>query len=196
MQKRDAMIGTFLQSFSAATDALVANLPISAGFIGVLFGIQLINALCGYRLNTLGIWPRKPLGWIGIPFSPFLHGNFTHFIFNAVPLFAFSNFILLQGTRIFYAATVAIILLSGILIWLFGRRGIHVGASALIMGYLGFILVGVYYHPTALSIMVGGVCLFYFGGVLMNLLPSQDKRVSWEGHVYGFLAGVITAYFI
>ena len=190
------MLDTFLQSLSAATASLVSNLPISLGFIGILFAIQIINAVSAYRLNKLGIWPRQSLGWIGIPFSPFLHGNFTHFIFNAVPLFAFSNFILLQGARVFYISTVSIIILSGILIWLFGRRGIHVGASALIMGYLGFILMGVYYHPTALSIIAGGVCLFYFGGVLMNLLPSHDKHVSWEGHIYGFLSGVVTAYFL
>lgn len=159
-----------------------------------MLGIHILNGLLNHRLNILGIWPRKKWGWIGIPFSPFLHANFTHLIFNAVPLFVLSNFILLSGEKVFYAATIDIIVISGVLTWLLGRRGIHVGASALIMGYLGFIMVGIYHHPTPLSIVIGAVCVFYFGGIFMNLFPSEDRRVSWEGHIFGFLAGIATAY--
>ncbi|OGT33941.1 MAG: hypothetical protein A3C44_02615 [Gammaproteobacteria bacterium RIFCSPHIGHO2_02_FULL_39_13] len=173
---------------------MVAHLPITVGFIGILVGVQIINAMMGYRLNVLGIWPRKPLGWIGIPFSPFLHGNFTHLIFNAVPLFIFSNFILLQGEMVFWHTSILIILLSGILTWALGRNGVHVGASSLIMGYLGFILIGIYHKPTVLSVIIGVTCLFYFSGMLSNLFPSEDKRVSWEGHVFGFIAGITVAF--
>ncbi len=146
------------------------------------------------RLNILGIHPRTEWGFVGIPFSPFLHGDFSHLIFNAIPLFIFSNFILLQGANLFYMATGIIILISGLLIWLFARPGIHIGASSLIMGYFGFILIDIYLKPTALSIAIGLTALFYFGGMFSSLFPDRDKQISWEGHVFGFIAGLITAW--
>lgn len=184
----------FLQSFFQAVAQLHQYLPISAGLVGVLFVIQLINWIVRYRLNILGIWPRTKWGWIGIPFSPFLHGNWGHLILNALPLFIFSNLILLQGLRQYLTVSVIIIVLGGFLIWVFGRRGIHVGASALIMGYLGFIAIGIYYKPTPLSFVVGIISVFYFSAMFMNLFPSQDKRVSWEGHLLGFMSGIAAAY--
>src|SRR3990167_5015846 len=152
-------MGTFLESFSQALQQLNHDLPYTLGLIGLLFVIQILNMMLGYRLNVLGIWPRKKWGWLGIPFSPFLHGNFTHFLFNSFPLFMFSNFLLLYGEKTFFIATIFIILVGGFLVWLFGRPGVHIGASTLIMGYLGFISVGAYYHPTPLSFLIGVVCL-------------------------------------
>lgn len=187
-------LNAILKNFANAFNNLQQHLPISLGFIGLLLCIHIVNASLHYRLNILGIWPRKKWGWIGIPFSPFLHGNFTHLMFNTLPLFIFSNFILLQGLNIFLIVSAEIILLSGVLVFLFGRPGIHVGASSLIMGYLGFIVVGIYYHPTPLSFVIGATCIIYFGGMFMNLLPSTDKRVSWEGHVLGFLSGIAVAF--
>lgn len=188
------VMDNFLQVVAASAAQLKQDLPITVGFIAILFGIQLINWMLGYRLNFLGIWPRKIFGWIGIPFSPFLHGNFTHLILNSVPLFIFSNLIILGGPPVFYSVSAEIILLSGLLIWLFGRCGVHIGASALIMGYLGYILIGIYHKPTPLSFIVGLACLFYFSGMFSNLLPQQDKRISWEGHVFGFAAGIAIAF--
>ncbi|MCX7121230.1 MAG: rhomboid family intramembrane serine protease [Gammaproteobacteria bacterium] len=185
-----------MDSALQSANQLKAYLPLSLGFVGLLLAIQIINWMLGYRLNILGIWPRKMFGWVGIPFSPFLHGNFTHLLFNSLPVFIFSNLILLQGQTIFFNVSIYIILISGFLTWLFGRKGIHVGASALIMGYLGFIVIGVYHKPSAMSVIVGVVCIYYFSGMFSNLLPAQDKRVSWEGHVFGFLAGIVTAYLI
>ena len=182
-----------LEFFTNAANEVKINLPITVGFIGLLFAIQIINALIGYRLNILGIWPRKMFGWIGIPFSPFLHGNFSHLFFNMLPLFIFSNLIMLQGLSVFLISTVWIIAISGILIWLFARSGIHVGASALIMGYLGYLMIGIYYKPTALSFVVGATCFLYFGGMLTNLFPDSNRQISWEGHVFGFISGIATA---
>lgn len=184
---------TFLQSLLNSLNQVKANLPLSIGFIVLLLVIHILNWALHYRLNILGIWPRKLLGLIGIPFSTFLHGDLTHLIFNAFPLFIFSNLILLQGQKTFLTVSIFIIVLSGLLTWAFARRGIHVGASSLIMGYLGFIVIDMYYKPTYLSIIVGLVCLYYFTGMFSNLLPQKDKRISWEGHVFGFIAGIAAA---
>lgn len=100
---------------------------------------------------------------------------------------------MLQGAYVFFISSAWIIGISGVLIWLFARSGIHVGASALIMGYLGYLMIGIYYKPTALSFVVGATCLYYFGGMLTNLFPDSNRQISWEGHVFGFVAGIATA---
>lgn len=187
------MIENFFNMLFAAIAELKVHLPITIGFMVILFSIQCLNWLLNYHLNCLGIRPRKLSGLIGIPCSAFLHGDFTHLMFNSFPLFMFSNFILLQGVPLFYMATITIILLSGLLIWIFGRPGIHVGASSLIMGYLGFIVIHIYYQPTILSVIVGVVCIYYFAGIFSNLLPARNKKISWEGHLLGFIAGIIAA---
>lgn len=189
----DFSINNLLNTFLNAVTQLKAHLPISVGFLAILLCIHILNWMTRYRLSVLGIHARTNWGFIGIPFFSFLHADMNHLLFNMLPLFAFSNFILLQNVSLFFASSIIIILISGVLVWLFARHGIHVGASCLIMGYLGFICVSIYLNPTALSIVIGLVCVYYFGGMFAGLLPSRDKTISWEGHVFGFIAGIATA---
>lgn len=179
-----------LQSIPALVQT---NLPISLSIIAGLWLIYFINLLLGGRLNILGIYSRHPLGLIGIFFSPFLHSNFNHLFFNSIPLFVLINFMLLDGLQTFIRVSIIIILLSGLGTWLFGRKAIHIGASSVIMGYWSYLLLSAYKNPTVLSLVLALVCLYYFGGLLFSLFPSEEK-VSWEGHVFGFLAGIAAFY--
>src|SRR5262245_34820522 len=86
--------------------------------------------------------PRTLSGLVGIPLSPFLHGSFAHLTLNTVPLVILGGFVVLQGTRIFLAVSLWIILLSGAALWLLGRSAYHVGASSELFGYLGYLLAG------------------------------------------------------
>jgi membrane associated rhomboid family serine protease len=172
---------------------LQKNLYFTLMILAVLFGIHMINWIIGYRLNVFGIVPRKIIGLPGIVLSPFLHANFNHLFFNSIPLFVMVSFILLQGMTIFLCVSAIIIVLGGFGTWLFGRRGIHIGASGVIMGYWSYLLIEAYKHPTVLSIALAVVCLYYFGGMVLNLFPMKVKS-SWEAHFFGFLAGLAAAY--
>lgn len=185
----------FLSTLSQATDSIVLNLPLLIGILALLWIIHFFNYLSDFRLNKLGIVPRNLFGLTGILFSPFLHANFPHLLMNSFMLFILSAMILMSGRLVYFDVTAAIIVLSGLLIWLFGRRGIHIGASSLVMGYFGFLLVNSYTHPSILSFVVAGICLVYFGGMFLNLFP-MEKQVSWEGHVCGFVAGILTSFYI
>lgn len=169
-----------------------------ATLVGILWGIHIINALLGYRLNWWGIYPRHARGLIGIIFSPFLHRDINHLLLNSVPLFVLLLLLPLGlGTDPlhykFYVVTVLIVIIGGFLLWLVGRRGIHIGASSLVMGYWGFLLANAYWQRTALAILLAVLCLYYLGGLVVSLFPSS-QRVSWEGHVCGFLGGAVSAY--
>ncbi len=162
----------------------------------VLAGLWVFNYanwLTGSKLNKFGIRPRRLKGLIGIPLAPFLHGNFNHLLFNSMPFFFLGLFIMSLNLQLFYFSTVVITLLSGLGVWLVGRRGIHLGASALISGYFGLILVSAYEKPTFATIFCAAIAMYYFGGILLSLFPTEEKT-SWEGHLCGFLSGVIAMF--
>lgn len=183
----------FFQNLILTFSVLKLNLPIVLSLLGLLWGIQIINWILGYRLNMLGIYPRHPLGLIGIFTAPFLHGHFNHIFFNSIPFVILASFVLLEGLHQFFMISVIIILLSGLGIWLFGRKSIHIGASSLIMGYLGYCLMNAYYHESVVSVGIALVCLYYFASLLFSIFPS-DVKVSWEGHLFGLLAGIASIF--
>lgn len=181
-------------SLSAATELLQKNLPFVLTLMGGLYLLQFVNAITHYRLNIFGILPRHPWGLIGIFTSPFLHASFNHLFFNSIPLFVLICFLLLSGFETFVVVSFIIILLGGLGTWILGRRGLHVGASGLIMGYWSYLLICAYQEPTVLSIALAIVCLYYFGGLIFNLFP-MEIRSSFEAHIFGFIAGIAAAYF-
>jgi membrane associated rhomboid family serine protease len=173
---------------------ILANyLPQLLGIIGILFLVHVCNVLMQYRLNVLGIYPRKPWGLVGIVFAPWLHGDFNHVFFNSIALFALMAMMVVIGYNTFVAASMIIIFCSGLLIWLFGRNGVHVGASAVIMGYWSFTLVYGIQHPSIITVFVAIVSLYYFAGMAFSMLPGK-KNESFEGHIFGAASGVVAVY--
>lgn len=188
-------IANILNQLAVLLTVLQANVKVALGIVAIFWIVFFINLLLGYRLNIFGIYPRRLWGLPGILFSPFLHANFNHLFFNSIPLFVFSDFLLVYGRDKFLHISLIIILCSGLGIWLFGRKAIHVGASSLIMGYFSFLLVMAYRQPSVLTILLAIVTIYYFGALFLDLFP-REKHVSWEGHLFGFLAGLIAAYWI
>lgn len=163
--------------------------------IGIMWIVNFVNWwLLRSWLNVLGIYPRRIWGLIGIPISPVLHGHFNHLFFNSFPLFMLANLVLLKGYTVFYVATSVIVLGCGIIVWLIGRNAFHIGASGLIMGYWSYLIVQAYQEQTVMSLILGAISLYYFGGLLLSLFPDK-KEVSWEAHLSGFASG-IGAYYI
>ncbi len=177
-------------------EATVYNyLNFTLGVIILLFAINFINELIDRKLCILGIIPRHIIGLPGIFFAPFLHGSFNHLFFNSFPLFALMNMVLVYGLDVFIAVTAIVTVFSGLAVWLFGRHSIHLGASAVILGYFGFLSINAYLDPNFLSLVLIIFCLYYFGGLVAALIPVNTAGVSVEGHIFGFISG-IAAYFL
>lgn len=168
-------------------------LPSMLILLAGLWIFNFINWHMGSPFNRLGIQPRKIRGLIGIIFAPILHANFTHLLFNSVPLLCLGLFVMSLGLSNFYWATIIIMVLSGFSVWLIGRPGNHIGASALIAGYFGYVVASAYEKPTFTTFFSAAVALYYFGGILFSLFPTE-KTTSWEGHLTGFLAGLVAMY--
>lgn len=169
-------------------------LNFTIGTILFLVFVHYLNKLSNNKLGYFGIIPRHVIGLPGILLAPFLHGSSNHLFFNAIPLFALMNMVLIYGYTVFINTTLIIILLSGTLVWLFGRHAIHLGSSSVILGYFGFLSINAYLDPNFMSLVLIVCTLYYFGGLVAALVPIASKGVSLEGHIFGFLSGIV-AYF-
>ncbi len=145
-------------------------------------------------LDAWGIRPRSLSGLWGIAFAPFLHGGFGHLMANTIPFATLGWLVMLRGVRELVVVTAIVALLGGLGVWAFARPGtIHIGASILIFGYLGFLLFRGYFERSFVSILIAVVVGLFYGGALWGILPGQ-RGVSWEGHLFGFLAGALAAW--
>jgi membrane associated rhomboid family serine protease len=160
------------------------------GFVGLLWGVELVNLAFGNQLLRFGIYPRTLEGLRGLIFAPLLHGGLAHLIANTVPLLVLGSLVLLSGRAAFLRATVLVALVGGGLTWLLGRSAYHVGASGLIFGYLGVLVSKAWHERQPLSILIALAAAALYGGVLWGVLPLTPG-VSWEGHLFGFLAGLV-----
>ena len=153
-------------------------------------------AYLGGGLNRLlGIRPREPWGLLGVLFSPLLHRNAGHLIANTLPFAILGWLVLLQSIDNFYALSMAILLVSGLGTWVFGRPAIHLGASGLIFGYLGYLIARGYLEVTLMTIGLAFVVMLLYGDQFWTMLPnSEEATLSWEAHMFGFLGGVLAAY--
>jgi membrane associated rhomboid family serine protease len=168
------------------------NLYWILGFVVLIWVIELINFSIGHRLSDWGILPRTLKGLRGIPLSPFLHASLIHVMMNTIPLAVLGGFVILHGRQIFFEISIIIILVSGTALWLFGRSSYHVGASGLIFGYFGYLVLRAWYDRSLKSFIIAFVTVFLYGGIIWGLLPTFS-RISWEGHLFGLLAGILAA---
>lgn len=175
--------------FSAVINNSKQHITLILELIAALWIFNLINWSTGSILNILGTIPRSKRGVLGIFFSFIVHGNFNHLFFNSIPLFTLSLVLISFNKAIFLNASILIIVLEGLSVWLFARRGNHIGASGVVAGYFGFALIFAYKSATIVSIFLGLIIFYYFGGILLSFFPNEAKT-SWEAHLFGFLSGI------
>lgn len=165
--------------------------------VGIFWILEIIdNVFFQGNLDRFGIQPRNLVGLRGIIFAPFLHGGFGHLIANTIPFITLGWLTMIQETSDFYVVSILAAIIGGIGVWLFaGANSIHIGASILIYGYLGFLLFRGFFQKNLPSILVSVIVFFLYGGLVFGVLPSQ-VGVSWQGHLFGFIGGIIAAFAI
>jgi len=172
-----------------SNDVLLYPLLILLSIV-VIFWMESIFNL---NFNYLGIYPRKLEGLRGILLSPFIHGNTKHLFNNSVPLLVLSSALFYFYRTIRWKVLIYGLLLTGFLTWLIGRPSLHIGASGVIYMLTAFLMfrgiISKQYQLTALSFGV----IFLYGSFIWYIFPT-DPKISWEGHLSGFMVGVIFAF--
>ena len=175
-------------------ESLVAEarkaLFVMVAFLAVLWMIQLLNVADHYRLDNYGIKPRDLASLPYILTAPFLHVSWTHIESNSGPLFIFGFLAAYRGVARFLWLTALLIVVSGLAAWFFGAAGtIGVGASGVVFGYLGYILVRGFFDRHGIDILIGAVMALCFAYQFTVLLPQAG--IGWQDHIGGLVGGIV-----
>ena len=183
------------------SNELTSQFAILLAFLGVMWIVEILDWLLRARFDIYGIIPRHVIGLRGILFAPFLHGDFSHLMANTVPFFSLGWLVMLRRTNDFIAVTLIVMGLGGLGTWLIGdlfemgrldHPTVHIGASILIFGYLGYLLLRGWFDRQPYSIIFSVAVALVYGGLIWGVVPGQ-QGISWEGHFCGFVAGAIAA---
>lgn len=166
------------------------------GFIAFIWFLEAVDWVLGGSLDQFGIVPRQISGLWGIGAAPLLHAGFAHVAANTIPFLVLGWFVLLRGLRTFILVTLITLLVSGLGTWLIGpSTSIHLGASGLVFGYFGYLLMRGYFERSWEAIVWSIVVAILYGGMLLGLFP-RGVAISWQMHLFGFIGGGLAAYFL
>ncbi|MBD2188555.1 rhomboid family intramembrane serine protease [Pseudanabaena mucicola] len=194
------------QNLQTIGSELKTQIKTLAAFVAILWVVFILNEFilekilviangCGLRrgLNALGIVPHSFIGLRGILFAPFLHGSFYHIVSNTVPFIIFGWLIMIRNIKDFYFVSFMAALVAGLGTWLIGRPcTTHIGASGVIFGYFGYLLFRGYFDRSFVAIAISVAIAVTYGSLLWGVLPTRSY-ISWEGHLFGFIGGIIAA---
>ncbi len=194
------------QKLQTVSGELKQQVKILAGLVATFWIIVIFNEIilerilviangCGLSrgLNGLGIVPHSLIGLRGILFAPFLHGNFYHVAANTAPFIVLGWFVMLRNISDFYFVSAISALVGGLGTWLVGRPcSVHIGASGVIFGYFGYLLFRGYFERSFVAIAISIAIAITYGGLIWGVLPTRSY-ISWEGHLFGFIGGIIAA---
>ncbi|WP_175586021.1 rhomboid family intramembrane serine protease [Nocardia cyriacigeorgica] len=166
------------------------------GFTASLYVIEGVDAVSSVDLDQAGIEPRQLDGLSGILYAPVLHGGWAHLISNTLPVLVLGFLALVSGIGRGLAATAIIWVVAGVGTWLTGGSGtVHLGASALVFGWLTFIILRGWFGRHVGQIVIGLIVFAVYGSLLWGVLPGPSG-ISWQGHLFGAVGGVLAAWML
>jgi membrane associated rhomboid family serine protease len=164
-----------------------------AALVAIMWGVELVNLLDSYRLDSYGIVPRSASHLDGIVFAPFLHASIAHILGNTIPLVILGFLIALAGARRLLSVTAIVALVSGIGVWLIAPAHTDTfGASGVVFGYATYLISRGLFNRKLVEVALGAFVAVIFGGILIaDLIPHPG--VSWQAHLFGGIGGVLAA---
>ena len=159
-------------------------------FLLIMWTTHLFQFVFNISFIKLGILPKTYIGLKGIFLSPFIHKDWSHLINNSYPILVLGTLLFYSYKKIAYRIFFLLFIFSGVLLWMMGRQSFHIGASGIIYSLASFLFFSgiIRKNPplTAISLVV----LFLYGSMIWGLFPI-NKFSSWEGHLSGFITGLV-----
>lgn len=172
------------------TDRAKAAAKLMLVWVALLWVIEAVDHATGHALDAYGIAARETDGLSGIPLAPFLHFGFDHVASNSVPLLVLGFVTALSGIRRFLAVSAVITLADGFAVWLLSpSHSVTAGASGLIFGLFGYLLVRGFVERSPLGVAVAVAIAAVWGTTFLAGALPTDSMVSWQAHLFGLLAG-------
>jgi len=164
-----------------------------AAFVALLWLVYIIESTTDTSFYYLGVYPRTLKGLVGIFLMPIIHSGFKHLIGNTIPLIVMGTGILYFYRSLGYKVFIIIWVISGLCVWIGGRESYHIGASGIVYGLASFLFFSGLIRRDVRLAALSLVIVFLYGGMIWGVLPIWPA-ISWEGHLFGGVAGVVCAF--
>jgi membrane associated rhomboid family serine protease len=178
----------------AVGSTLKARVLVLLLFVGSMWMLRIVDTFGSGRVSAIGmgIVPRTAAGLRGILVAPFIHENFGHLIANTVPLVILGALVLLSGIGELVLVIFVTAIVGGLGTWLFGSDAQHIGASGIVFGLFGYLVFRTIYDFRVSSALITlAVGIYFASSMLLGLVPRE--HISWTGHFFGFIGGVVAA---
>ncbi len=163
-------------------------------FVVAFWLVELIERTTTFDFVRLGVYPLHLKGLPGILFSPFIHSGFNHLMSNSIPFFILFFALIYFYRRISYRIFFLLYFLSGLTVWMAGREAWHIGASGVVYAMASFHLVSGFIRNDVRLLTLSVVVVFLYGGLIWGVFPI-DPSISWEGHLWGAVSGIVLAFY-
>jgi membrane associated rhomboid family serine protease len=172
-------------------------LIVMGAFLALIWILQVANVADHYRLDQeYGILPRDTGRLADIFTAPFLHASWAHIEGNSLPLFVLGVAAAYRGLLRFLGVSVIVAIVSGLTVWLFqGGNTVTIGASGIIFGYFGYVLVRGIFDRNWVDLAVGLLAGAMYYSILAVAIPGTPG-ISWLAHLGGLIGGVLAAYLL
>jgi membrane associated rhomboid family serine protease len=173
---------------------ILSTLFIPFLFLLMMWIAKIIEVNFQLSFVRYGVFPQRIDGLKGILFSPFIHKDFTHLINNSFPILILGGMLFAIYRKIATQLFVWLYFIAGFWLWVIGRPSFHIGASGIIYALASFLLVSGIIRKNPRLTAVSMLVIFLYGSMIWGLLPTKEA-ISWEGHLAGFIAGILVAIF-
>ncbi len=164
--------------------------------VALMWAVEVVDVIADHQLDRYGIEAREAEGLDGIVTAPFLHVGFGHLLSNTIPFVVMGLVIAVEGARRLVGVFAIVALVSGFSTWLVAPEGtIHVGASGVVFGFSTYLIARGWFNRRPGQVAIGLVVVVLWGGVLLAGLQPREG-ISWQGHLFGAIGGVVAARFL
>jgi membrane associated rhomboid family serine protease len=162
-------------------------------FVAALWLIHITLGFLEKDPSQYALLPRSQEGLWGIITAPLLHADFGHLFSNTIPLLVCGFLLFYFYRQIAWKVWIWSWVVTGILVWAFGRNSWHLGASGLVYGLTAFLFFSGVFRRHVRLMLISLLIVFLYGSFIWGVFPF-DPSVSWESHLCGALTGVLTAW--
>ena len=173
---------------------ILSTLFIPFIFLFLMWLVKIIEVNFQINFVRYGVFPKTIEGLKGILFSPFIHKDFSHLINNSYPIIILGGMLFAIYRKIAVQLFIWLYFISGFLLWIIGRPSFHIGASGIIYSLASFLLISGIIRKNPRLTAVSMLVIFLYGSMIWGLIPTKGS-ISWEGHLAGFIAGILVAIF-